>query len=81
MRNRELARHVGQEVRVALVRRGMTQRQLAESLGMTPNTLSAKITGMRPFDLDELADIEHVLGVPLAELLPIPAGSPEPATA
>lgn len=43
--------------RGTMVSRGYTQRRLADELNMAENTLSRKIRGLIPFDLDEVCAI------------------------
>jgi len=42
---------------------GYSQVRLAEAIGMSKNTLSAKINGHRPFNTDEVIDICKVLEI------------------
>ena len=57
-------------IRERLVRRDMTQGQLATAAGMTPTALSARLRGEREFRLSELHAISEALGVRLADLMP-----------
>lgn len=57
-------------IRERLVRREMTQGQLATAAGMTPTALSARLRGERELRLSELHAISEALGVRLADLMP-----------
>lgn len=56
-------------IRERLVRLEMSQRSLAEAVGLAPTALSARLRGDRDFRFSELAAIADVLGVPLKELV------------
>ena len=49
--------------RGAIARAGMTQESLAAAIGITGNTLSAKILGRSCFDTDEIDKICEVLSI------------------
>ena len=40
---------------------------LAAELGVTPQSLSRRLSGEQPFTIDELVTVAHFLGVPLEE--------------
>lgn len=48
-------------LRAALAQQGMTQGKLAELVGISPNSLSRKRNGKRPFTLGEVEAISRVL--------------------
>lgn len=50
-------------LRGAIARAGMTQEKLAEAIGISGNTLSAKILGRYFFDTDEIDKICDVLSI------------------
>lgn len=50
-------------LRSAIARAGMTQEKLAEAIGITSNTLSAKILGRSYFDTEEIDKICDVLSI------------------
>jgi transcriptional regulator with XRE-family HTH domain len=52
-------RHV--PLRAALWRRGMTQRELAEALGVSESLVSLYISGKRPLDLERRLHIARIL--------------------
>ena len=67
------AQRVGVEVRVALTRRGMTQTDLAQQLGLSQTAISRRLTGEVPFDVEELAATADFLAVEIADLFPVVA--------
>ena len=50
-----------------IVLSGMTQRSLAEAVGMSVNTLNSKINGSSSFRCDEVEAICNTLGIDSAE--------------
>lgn len=50
-------------LRGAIARAGMTQEQLAKAIGITQNTLSAKMLGRSFFDTEEIDRICTVLSI------------------
>ena len=50
-------------LRCAIVRAGYTQDKLAKAIGITSNTLSAKILGRSFFDTEEIDRICDVLSI------------------
>ena len=50
-------------LRCAIVRAGYTQDKLAKDIGITSNTLSAKILGRSFFDTEEIDKICDVLSI------------------
>jgi len=79
MKTLEVRRHVTREIRVAMIRLGVTQGQLFDALGWPKSTYSPKMQGHAPFTIDELVMLCDQLGIELADLLPGP--TPEPVTA
>lgn len=56
---------VAANVRAEVARRGMSARKLALALDVPASTLSRRLNGTVPFDVDELAAVAAVLAVPL----------------
>lgn len=54
-----------------LALRGMTIKDLAETIGMSISTLSNKINGRNEFTASEIAQIQTVLNIPDEEVLDI----------
>lgn len=50
-------------LRGKIVEAGFSQQALAARLGMSKNTLSNKINGKTPFNLDEAKKICYILGI------------------
>lgn len=64
---------IGANVRAEMARRGVTQAKLAAALGLSQPSVSARLRGVTPFDVDELHTVADFLGVPLSDLLPADA--------
>lgn len=63
------AEEVGIEVKVWLTRRGLSQRALADALGITPSALSRRLRGAMDFSVNELGQVAALLDITLADLL------------
>lgn len=61
--DRRVLEAVGERVRAARLQRGWSQEQLAEALGVTPETVSRYETGSLPLSLSGLHRVADVLGV------------------
>lgn len=48
----------------------MSQRELAERIGMSHASLSRRMTGAQPWDLNELDKIAGLFGMTIRDLLP-----------
>lgn len=74
---------IAEEIRVLLARRLMSQRELADELGMSLQALNYRLTGTQELGVNEVAAIAKVLGVEPLDLMPSePAATdvvPEPA--
>lgn len=66
---------IGSRVRAAIRNAGMQQRQLAQSVGMTPDALSRALSDQRGFAAVELAAIAAELDADVHELI---TGEPDP---
>jgi Zn-dependent peptidase ImmA (M78 family)/DNA-binding Xre family transcriptional regulator len=66
---------IGSRVRAAMRDEGMQQKQLAQSVGMTPDALSRALSGQRGFAALELAAIAAELDADIHELI---TGLPDP---
>lgn len=51
-----------------MARRGLSQTALAGHIGKSQTAVSKRLKGETPFDINELATVAAVLGVPLAAL-------------
>lgn len=70
MRDRALREHIGMEVKVAMLRAGVSQEEFAKILGCAKSTLSAKLTGKVAFTTDDLWPICTQLGLDIVDLFP-----------
>lgn len=70
MRDRALREHIGMEVKVAMLRAGVSQEEFAKVLGCAKSTLSAKLTGKVAFTTDDLWPICTQLGLDIVDLFP-----------
>lgn len=53
----------GNKLRAYIISAGYTQGKLAKEIGISPNTMSAKLNGRSPFDTIEIERICTVLGI------------------
>lgn len=72
------AARVGRNVRAELARNDLTQGDLARHLHITQPAVSRRLAGERAFNVDELAVIARVVGVPMSRLV---AGTERPQAA
>lgn len=64
-----LSERVGMEIKVEMVRAGVSGRRLALRLGVSQSWISTRLNGTTPIDLNELERVADVLGIDGAELL------------
>lgn len=60
--------HVGSTIRAELSRRGLTQADVANRLGVTQQSVSARLCGRTRITTDELFAIADLLGVTVGTL-------------
>jgi transcriptional regulator with XRE-family HTH domain len=60
---------VASAVRVAMARKNISGRALAEAIGMPQSRFSRRMTGEIAFDVDELAAVAAALDVPLSDFV------------
>jgi transcriptional regulator with XRE-family HTH domain len=65
----ELNLAVAERVRVAMSGAGLSQRAIAEQLGVSQQWVSRRIAGRVAFNLAELARVANVLDVPISDLI------------
>lgn len=65
----DIADVVAANVRAERARRKVTQRDLADRLGVTQQAISLKLSGARPFTAGEIATVADVLEVDPGTLL------------
>jgi transcriptional regulator with XRE-family HTH domain len=63
------------EVRAELARQNMTQRQLAECLGLSQPQTSKRLKGLIEFRPSELEKAATLLGVPVTTFIPAKAAA------
>lgn len=66
---------VAANIRAEMARQRIPQTAIAAALGITQQSVSNRINGRVPIDVDELAVFARLLGVPVASLLPMPERS------
>ena len=69
---------IGDRIAIELRRSRHTAKELAMRLGVDPSTISKKMRGTRPWDIDELLSTASWLGVDVGEFLPARADAVEP---
>lgn len=62
------AQRVAAAVRAESARRRITQTQIAEHLGLSRMAVSRRLSGVVPFDADELGRTAELFGVPVSVL-------------
>ena len=65
-----LAAQVGANVRAEMARRRISQQALGEHLSLCQSSVSLRLRGQRPFDVQELEAVATFLDVPVSALLP-----------
>ncbi len=66
---KSLEKEIGLRVKLARIRAGLKQKELAEMVGMHPMSVSQIESGRRGTTIAQLASIARALNVPLVELL------------
>lgn len=66
---------VAANIRAEMARQRIPQAAIAAALGITQQSVSNRINGRVPIDVDELAVFARLLSVPVASLLPLPERS------
>ncbi len=62
----KLAKRIGIRIKLARIKAGMMQKDLAEKVGMHPMSLSAIESGRRGTSVAQLVEFAQVLGVPVS---------------
>lgn len=60
---------VGANVKAELARRSISQKTLGEHLKLSQVSISTRLRGITPFDINELHQTAAFLGIPIAVLL------------
>lgn len=64
-----LSEKISSELRAELARQRLSQAEVALAMGRSQAYLSRRLSGDIPFDVDDLAQLAEILGVPVAALL------------
>lgn len=56
------------KLRLRMIELDYSQKDLAKAAGIAPSTLSLRIRGRQPFDVDQIAAISRVLDIPLDQI-------------
>lgn len=75
----ELHRRVAANVRAEMARRGMTQRYVADLLGIAQQAVSARLRGKTPFTINEIGQLAQVFGLHPAVMLGGEGRYPDPS--
>ncbi|WP_392452416.1 helix-turn-helix domain-containing protein [Streptococcus parasuis] len=70
MNEKELARYIGQKIKDYRTQTGLTQKELAEKLGMGHTTVANYEKGFRSPKKDTLFDLADVFGISIDDLFP-----------
>jgi transcriptional regulator with XRE-family HTH domain len=65
------AEQVAANLRAEIARQRISQRDLANYLGLSQQSVSARLLGRIPLDVNELVRVAEFLNVPLGTLLPV----------
>ncbi len=60
---------VAGNVRALMARRGVSQHQVADVLGLSQTAVSKRLRGVTPWDVNEMGTLAEAFGVPIAVLL------------
>lgn len=55
------------KIKIRMLEKNMTQKDLAVMMGMAQSTLSQKINNIRPMDLNEAENMSELLDIPQEE--------------
>jgi len=77
-RDADLIAAIGHRLAIIRRRKGFTQEQLAERVGLEPVSLSRVETGHRSASISTLSMIAQALGIPLADLVGVEQEVPAP---
>lgn len=66
------------KIKIMLQKKGITQRELAKKIGMSPQSLSNRLNGDTPLDANLIVSLRPILGEEVMELVDAPGSSPPP---
>lgn len=58
-------------LKAAIVRAGLTQGEFARKIGMSANTLTSRMSGETPFNIDEVDKAREILSIDNSEICAI----------
>lgn len=70
MASQTVTQRTADVVAAAILRSGIARHRVAIETGIAETTLRRKLQGVAPFNVEDLALIARVLGVPYSSLLP-----------
>lgn len=56
------------KLRLRMLEMDFNQKELARAAGIAPSTLSLRIRGRQPFDVDQISAISRVLNIPVNQI-------------
>lgn len=59
----------GRNIRAEMSRRGLSQTAVANRLGLSQASMSARLRGVTPFDLNEVVQLADLFGMTVDQLL------------
>lgn len=72
----EIQKNLIQNIRIRLTLKDLSQKDLAEGMGISVPSISLKMTGRTTWSLDDIVRISKFLGTPISVLLAPPSLSP-----
>lgn len=69
----DIQKNLIQNIRIRLVLKGLSQKKLAQGMGISVPSLSLKMTGRTSWSLDDVVRVSSFLGIPLTTLLAPPS--------
>lgn len=79
--NLNISQHVAGEIRAAMARKRVTQRELADGTGISRVSLSERLSGRRPFNTDQIFLVATYLCIDVWTLFPTRAQEAEAESA
>lgn len=73
------AGQTAEAIRVEAARAGLSLREIARRMGRAHTYVTERARGVVSCDVDDLAAIAGVLGIPMQRLLPVEPTTPTPA--
>lgn len=67
--NSTQAPRIAGNLRAEMARRGVTQQQVAEVLGLSQSAVSRRLLGQAPISIDQLFEITERFGIDMASII------------